>query len=115
MNYYNKEHLRFEVLKGISTHDAMEHECKLSSVKEILANIKVNQKKIIEPGIVLSKEIKATKSEAMNEIKVNCNRHIILHPINEELVTVKSMSAWIKKARVFRANARNRKKQTCGI
>ena len=45
MNYHNKEDLRFEVLKGISAHYSMEHECKLASVKEILGNIEVNQKK----------------------------------------------------------------------
>ena len=44
MNYYAKEDLRFEVLKGISVSDSVEHECDLASVKEMLQNVEVNKK-----------------------------------------------------------------------
>ena len=46
MNYYNKDDLHFEVLKGINIHDEMEYEYELASVKEILMNVEVNQKKL---------------------------------------------------------------------
>ena len=45
----------------------------------------------------------------MNGTIVNCNMHANSCPINEVLATVESMSVWIKKARVFRANARHSK------
>ena len=53
MSHCKKECLRFEVLKGINTHETMEHEHELISVKETLGNTEVNQRKIfagIEQG-----------------------------------------------------------------
>ena len=54
MHYCKKEDLRFEILKGISAHDTMDHEHELSSTKETLGNAMVNQRKMfvgIEKGI----------------------------------------------------------------
>ena len=59
INYCNKEELRFEVLKGISAQDAMEHGCELGSAKETLGNAEVNQRKIfvgIDQGIGKNEE-----------------------------------------------------------
>ena len=42
MNYFNKEDLSFEMLKGISVKDTVGHECETSIAKEILGNVEVN-------------------------------------------------------------------------
>ena len=46
ISYCNKDDVRFEVLKGISTDEKIEDECELASSKEMLANVEVNQKKL---------------------------------------------------------------------
>ena len=46
MNYCNKEDLTSEVLKGISIKDIAECECELSSAKEMIGNVGVNQRKL---------------------------------------------------------------------
>ena len=54
MDYYKKEDLRFEVLKGIRIDDAVEHGTYLSGVKEMLRNVEINNRKVfvgIEQGI----------------------------------------------------------------
>ena len=48
MNCYDKDDLRFEVLKVISVHDTIEHEYELASVKETLVNTEVNQKNYLQ-------------------------------------------------------------------
>ena len=41
----------------------------------------------------------------MKSAKVNYNRHVKAHPINEDVATIESMRVWIRKARTFRANS----------
>ena len=46
MNYCNKHDLLIEVLIRVSINDAIEHECELASVKEMLKNVEVNKRKV---------------------------------------------------------------------
>ena len=46
INYCNKEDLRFEVLKGVSVNDVVEHEHELASMKKILGDVEVNQRNL---------------------------------------------------------------------
>ena len=45
INYCNKDDLRFEFLTGISVNDTIECENELASVKQMLQNAEVNQRK----------------------------------------------------------------------
>ena len=54
----------------------------------------------------LRKEIKAIKLEAMSGSIENYNRYVNAYPINDKSASLESMSMWIKKARVFRTNAK---------
>ena len=45
MNYYKKEDFRCKALKAVNTCEKLEHECEEESVKEILKNAEVNNKK----------------------------------------------------------------------
>ena len=49
--------------------------------------------------ISLNKEIKQIKDEAETREKVNHERHVNLHHINENTASIRGMRLWIKKAR----------------
>ena len=54
MNYCNKVDLRFEFLKGMKIDDTVEHGDDMSSAKEMLINVEINNRKLfvgIEPGM----------------------------------------------------------------
>ena len=63
----------------------------------------------------LSIEIKSINSEAMNGTIVNYNMHINSYPINEELVTVQSMSVCINKMECLEQMLEISNRRTCGI
>ena len=46
INCYDKDDLRFEVLKGLKIDDAVEHDNDVSSVKEILMKVQKKNKKL---------------------------------------------------------------------
>ena len=45
--------------------------------------------------------------QAAKGLKVNYELCVELHPINEKQTCVNKMKSWIKKARMFRANAKD--------
>ena len=82
-------------------------------MKEILESVEVNQKNM-RRNRARNRFKQRNKSNKIRSNELNNNefyRHINSHPINEKLETVEIMSAWIKKARVFRSNDRNSKQQ----
>ena len=46
INYFKKEDLQHELLKGVNVHDKSKHECEESSTKETLKNAEVSNKRI---------------------------------------------------------------------
>ena len=53
IKYHNKDNLRFKVLIGMDINDTIEDEHELASMKEMLKNVEVNQRKVfvgIEQG-----------------------------------------------------------------
>ena len=46
MNYYEHDDLQFEALKGVDTHDKLEHEHEEVFLKETLINVEIKNKKI---------------------------------------------------------------------
>ena len=46
MNYCNKVDLRFEFLKGMKIDDTVEHGDDMSSAKEMLINVEINNRKL---------------------------------------------------------------------
>ena len=63
----------------------------------------------------LRKETQAIKLEEMSESIENCNRHINAYPINDELVSLESMTMCIQKARVFEQTPKEVGSKTQGI
>ena len=60
---------------------------------------------------VMQKEIKQTKDDAAKGEKVNYERNVNLHQINENTASIGGMLSCVEKARQFRANAKDVKKQ----
>ena len=54
INYHNELDLRFEVLKGVKIDNTVEHSNDISSAKEMLMNVKINDRSLfvgIKPGM----------------------------------------------------------------
>ena len=47
MNYYEKDDLRFEALKGVKMHDKLEYENEEACAKDTLTNVEVKNKKCL--------------------------------------------------------------------
>ena len=60
---------------------------------------------------MLREEVKQIKMQASKGKKVDYERHVDLHPISENETCVKRMKLWIKKARMFRARAKDNVQQ----
>ena len=60
---------------------------------------------------MLREEVKQIKMQASKGEKVDYERHVDSHPMNEKETCVKRMKSWIKKARMFRAHAKDNVQQ----
>ena len=56
---------------------------------------------------MLREEVKQIKMQASKGEKVDYEWYVDLHPISEKETCLKSMKLWIKKARMFRARAKD--------
>ena len=55
----------------------------------------------------MREEIKQIKIQAAKGDEVNFETYANLYPINEKETSVHKMKSWVKKARMFRANAKD--------
>ena len=56
---------------------------------------------------MLREEVKIIKMQAAKGVKVNYELCVELCPINEKETCANKMKSWIKKARMFRVNAKD--------
>ena len=59
----------------------------------------------------LREEVKQIKMQAAKGEKVNYELYVNLYPMNEKETSVNKMKSWVKKARMFRAKAKDNVQQ----